>query len=93
MVECLAHFTLDDSPRGEHAPLRIMQLTDLHHFPAHATEFDVRAAKGRVVPIPGGWATTPGGYSTTRDIETIETLLKVRTHARGTITVSSNNPA
>ena len=49
-MEDLGHFRVGK----EGKPLTILQATDLHHFPAGATEFDVRVAKGRVVALRGG---------------------------------------
>lgn len=58
------------------APIRIVQITDLHHFPETCTEFDCTAAKGRIVPINPD---TP--YSTTRDCDIIAAVLdRVKPH-------------
>lgn len=61
---------------GVETPIRILQVTDLHHFPSWCTEFDVRAAKGRVVPIGPGSA-----YSQRGDVALLASILeRVRPH-------------
>ena len=49
-IEDLGHVQLGEEGR----PLVILQATDLHHFPAGATTFDVTAAKARVVQLEDG---------------------------------------
>lgn len=62
--------------QGLQTPIRILQVTDLHHFPSWCTEFDVRSAKGRVVPIGPGSA-----YSQQGDVALLTSSLKrVRPH-------------
>mmetsp|Transcript_42020 Transcript_42020/g.116007 ORF Transcript_42020/g.116007 Transcript_42020/m.116007 type:complete len:393 (+) Transcript_42020:86-1264(+) len=79
-MEDLGHRRLwrHDAPEEADATdaIRILQLTDLHHFPAGCTEFDVRAEKGRVVPI------VPGSrYSIQGDVAVIASILaRVRPH-------------
>jgi len=69
IMEDRGHYQL--SSLLPNSPLRILQLTDLHHFPAGCTEFDVTKKKGRVVPIDG----SPGSYSIDGDVKNIAVIL------------------
>mmetsp|Transcript_46751 Transcript_46751/g.100056 ORF Transcript_46751/g.100056 Transcript_46751/m.100056 type:complete len:418 (-) Transcript_46751:160-1413(-) len=75
-MEDLGHHILKSSV-GQDDAIRILQLTDLHHFPAGTTKFDVSAAKGKIIDV----GTSKSRYSTDGDLHLIETILdNVRPH-------------
>lgn len=58
-------------------PLRILQLTDLHHFPASCTEFEVTCSKGHVVQVSHDEAGVAGtGYNPQRCLQMIKSVLE-----------------
>eukprot|EP00747_Dinoflagellata_sp_TGD_P185688 gnl/TRDRNA2_/TRDRNA2_42351_c0_seq1.p1 gnl/TRDRNA2_/TRDRNA2_42351_c0~~gnl/TRDRNA2_/TRDRNA2_42351_c0_seq1.p1 ORF type:complete len:422 (+),score=76.69 gnl/TRDRNA2_/TRDRNA2_42351_c0_seq1:93-1358(+) len=75
----IGHYELsNDDDEGN---IRILQITDLHHMPADLTEFDLQRERGRTIPIPGTSWSFADGYSTTKDVELMKTIIsRVKPH-------------